>query len=32
MMTIIVLVYYGVKKLVKKLTAKSSPACGEVLA
>ncbi len=31
MMTIIVLVYYAVKQLVKKLTAKSSPDCGEVL-
>lgn len=32
MMTIIVLVYYGVKQLVKKLTAQNSPVCGEVLA
>lgn len=30
MMTIIVLIYYGVKLLVGKLTAKSSPVCGEV--
>ena len=32
MMTILVLVYYGVKQLVKKLTEKNSPACVEVLA
>ncbi len=31
MMTIITLIYYGIKLLVKKLTAKNSQACGEVL-
>ena len=31
MMTMIMLLYYGVKKLAQKLIAKNSPACGEML-